>query len=245
MDGRFSTSEPLNAVILAGGLGTRLRSVLTDLPKCMAPVCGKPFLHYLLSYVSRFPFSKVVLSVGYLPETIFDWIDKNAGAFPFTIEYAVEETPLGTGGGVKKALGKCDSETVAVLNGDTYYNINMDAFCDAHEAGGKPISLSLKPMQDFDRYGNVEMNADGLVIGFCEKKYCKQGLVNGGVYLLNRKGLLDSMPEKFSFETDFLQPQATMGKVNGFVNDAYFIDIGIPVDYERANREFENFETLV
>ena len=244
MDGKFSTSEPLNAIIPAGGLGTRLRSVVNSLPKCMAPVCGKPFLHYLLHYVARFPVSKVVLSVGYLREVIFDWVEKNEKAFPFAIDYAIEETPLGTGGGVKKALLGCDTETVLVLNGDTYYNINVNAFYDAHRASKKNISLALKPLCDFDRYGNVELDKNHVVTEFCEKKYCEQGHINGGIYLLKRRGLLDAMPDKFSFESDFLQPQAKKGSVNGFVSDAYFIDIGVPADYERADREFVNFEAL-
>lgn len=244
MAGRFSTNEPLELVVLAGGLGTRLHSVVGDRPKCMAPVCGNPFLYYLLRYVSHFPVRKVVLSVGYLREAVFDWVEENTEAFPFAIEFAVEETPLGTGGGIKKALSQCDSEKVMVLNGDTYYNIDLIAFCDAHEHGEKAISLALKPMCDFERYGNVEINANGLVTGFCEKKFCRKGLINGGVYLLKREGLLDAMPEKFSFETDFLLHQVKKENVNGFVSDAYFIDIGVPEDYERANREFFHFDTL-
>mgnify|MGYP000599991226 CR=1 FL=1 len=102
----------------------------------------------------------------------------------------------------------------------------------------------MKPLCDFDRYGNVELDKNHVVTEFCEKKYCEQGHINGGIYLLKRRGLLDAMPDKFSFESDFLQPQAKKGSVNGFVSDAYFIDIGVPADYERADREFVNFEAL-
>ena len=107
----------MEAIVLAGGLGTRLRSVVSEVPKCMAPVAGKPFLWYLLTYLARYPeVHRVVLSVGYLREVIFEWIASVSGQFPFPIDYAVEEVPLGTGGGIRLALSKCTSDEVLVLN---------------------------------------------------------------------------------------------------------------------------------
>ncbi|HQJ89409.1 MAG TPA: sugar phosphate nucleotidyltransferase, partial [Paludibacteraceae bacterium] len=112
----------MDAIVLAGGLGTRLRSVVSEVPKCMAPVCGKPFLYYLLSYLNKYKeINKVILSVGFLREHIFNWIDENRSQFNFEIDYAIEENPLGTGGGIKLALSKTQAENVLILNGDTFF----------------------------------------------------------------------------------------------------------------------------
>ena len=226
----------MEAIVLAGGLGTRLRSVVQDLPKCMAPVGEEPFLSYIFNWLSRHEITRVVLSVGYLKEAIMDWVSSRE--FPFEIDYAVEETPLGTGGGIRLALSKCRGRKVIVLNGDTFFPVDLDAIpFDA------PITVALKPMKDFDRYGAVVVGPDGLVSEFREKAPVKEGLINGGVYALN--GLdLGSFPEKFSFEKDVLEPLAAKGKVGGWVSDTYFIDIGIPDDYARAQTELPQYRAL-
>ena len=182
----------MEAIVLAGGLGTRLRSVVHDLPKCMAPVSGDPFLSYVLDWLSNYKITRVVLSVGYLKESIMDWVRRQD--YPFQIDYAVEETPLGTGGGIKLALSKCKDRKVVVVNGDTFFPVDLDAIpFDA------PITVALKPMKDFDRYGAVELSAEGLVTAFHEKAPVKEGLISGGVYALN--GLdLGAYPEKFLFK---------------------------------------------
>jgi D-glycero-alpha-D-manno-heptose 1-phosphate guanylyltransferase len=226
----------MEAVVLAGGLGTRLRSVVNDIPKCMAPVSRhpracpgeKPFLSYILEWLSSYEITRVVLSVGYLKECIMDWASTQD--FPFQIDYAVENEPLGTGGGIKLALSKCRERKVIVVNGDTFFPVDLDAIpFDA------PVTVALKPMKDFDRYGAVELSA-GQVLAFHEKAPCKEGLINGGVYAVN--GLdLSYLPEKFSFEKDVLEPLAAKGMVGGWVSDTYFIDIGIPDDYSRAQTE--------
>lgn len=224
-------------IILAGGLGTRLRSVVNDVPKCMAPVAGKPFLWYLLKYLSHFDVERVVLSVGYLRDVIIDWIDENGYEFPFGFDYAIETTPLGTGGGIKLALGKCFSSDVIVLNGDTFFNVDLDELYGQHRLYPASITLALKPMECFDRYGNVRVN-NNLIVDFEEKKYCDKGLINGGVYVINRlENLFNGLPDRFSFETNVLQPQCVKGNLYGIVQNGYFIDIGIPEDYERANTE--------
>ena len=231
----------MEAVVLAGGLGTRLRSVVQDMPKCMAPVVGEPFLSYVLDWLSSFEITRVVLSVGYLKESIMEWVA--ARDYPFEIDYAVEETPLGTGGGIKLALSKCRERKVIVVNGDTFFPVDLDAIpFDA------PITVALKPMTDFDRYGAVSVAPDligGLtrVVAFHEKAPVHKGLINGGVYALN--GLdLSSFPEKFSFEKDVLEPLAASGQVGGWVSDSYFIDIGIPEDYARAQTELPQYRAL-
>ena len=228
----------MEAVILAGGLGTRLRSVVSEVPKCMAPVDGKPFLQYMLEWLSRFDVSHVVLSVGYLREVIFAFIDSRE--WPFEISYAVEEEPLGTGGGIRLALTKCREDRVIVLNGDTFFNVDLKALTFA-----APVTLALKPMRNFDRYGAVDL-AGGLVTGFHEKTACTEGLINGGVYALVRSRLdLAFYPGRFSFEKDLLEPLAAARLVAGQVQEGYFIDIGIPEDYTRAQRELPEIRAVL
>ena len=228
----------MEAVILAGGLGTRLRSVVSEVPKCMAPVDGKPFLQYMLEWLSRYDVSHVVLSVGYLREVIFSFMDSRA--WPFEISYAVEEEPLGTGGGIRLALTKCREDRVIVLNGDTFFDVDLDAL-----SFSAPVTLALKPMRDFDRYGAVDWNGE-LVTGFHEKAACAEGLINGGVYALVRSQLdFAFYPKRFSFEKDLLEPLADAHLVAGQVQDGYFIDIGIPEDYARAQRELPEIQAVL
>ena len=228
----------MEAVILAGGLGTRLRSVVSEIPKCMAPVAGKPFLQYQLEWLSRFGCTHVVLSVGYLKDVIFRFMESRP--WPFEVSYAVEEEPLGTGGGIRLALQKCRGRKVYVLNGDTFFNVDLPALPFA-----APVTLALKPMRDFDRYGAVDFDGD-LVTGFREKEACAEGLINGGVYAIDRTSLdMALYPRKFSFERDVLVPLADYGLVAGQVQGGYFIDIGIPEDYARAQRELPEIQAVL
>ena len=232
----------MEVIILAGGLGTRLRSVVADVPKCMAPVAGKPFLWYLLKYLTRYPVNRVILSVGYLREVIFDWIKENKQEFPFEFDYAIEEEPLGTGGGIKLALSKANDPDVIILNGDTFFDVDLDALCQCHNSSEKNITLALKLMRNFNRYGTVSLDTTSeTIVSFNEKQYCDEGLINGGVYVINRNALLfEGLPDKYSFETAVLEPQCTVRNLQGIVQDGYFIDIGIPEDYDKANDEFPN-----
>ena len=228
----------MEAIILAGGLGTRLRSVVSEVPKCMAPVDGRPFLQYMLEWLSRYDVSHVVLSVGYLKEVIFSFMDSRA--CPFEISYAVEEEPLGTGGGIRLALTKCREDRVIVLNGDTFFDVDLDALSFT-----APVTLALKPMRNFDRYGAVDWDGE-LVTGFHEKAACAEGLINGGVYALVRSQLdFAFQPKRFSFEKDLLEPLAAAHLVAGQVQDGYFIDIGIPEDYARAQRELPEIQAVL
>lgn len=219
----------MDAVILAGGLGTRLRSSVPDRPKCMADVGGKPFLAYLLEGIAADNVDRVVLSVGYKREWIQQWMEGKT--WPFRVDYAIEEEPLGTGGGLRLALAHCRSEEVLVLNGDTLFNVDVSALLE----GDAPVTLALKRMQDFDRYGAVETDPDGRIQTFHEKDFCADGLINGGVYLVRRSRLdLSGFPKRFSFEKDVLE--ASPGRFRGVEQDGWFIDIGIPEDYERAQQ---------
>jgi D-glycero-alpha-D-manno-heptose 1-phosphate guanylyltransferase len=257
----------MEVIILAGGLGTRLRSVVTDVPKCMAPVAGKPFLGWLLEWLARFPVTRVVLSVGYKREVIQEYVD--ARDWPFQTDYAVEETPLGTGGGIRLALSHCTEDRVFVLNGDTFFNADLERLVFS-----APVTVALKPMRDFDRYGAVTVQRSTAgptasenyfsgrypknqfpeaftdltfqITAFREKAPCREGLINGGVYAIDRSRLnLSALPEKFSFEKEVLEPMALKGEVAGQVSDGYFIDIGIPEDYARAQREIPEFQAVL
>lgn len=233
----------MEVIILAGGLGTRLRSVVSELPKCMAPVAGKPFLWYLLKYLARYDVTRVILSVGYLREVIIRWIDKVGDEFPFSFDYAIEEEPLGTGGGIKLALEKVTGERAFILNGDTFFDVNLMQLYDTHVIGKKAITLALKPMRRFDRYGIVNMEPiTGTILSFSEKKYCEEGLINGGVYVISKNApIFEGLGKKFSFETAVLEPQCVKHQLQGVVQDGFFIDIGIPEDYKRVQEEMPNF----
>ena len=236
----------MEVIILAGGLGTRLRSVVSEVPKCMAPIAGKPFLWYLLQYLKRYDVTHLILSVGYLREVIFEWIEQNRKELPFDIDYAVEETPLGTGGGIRLAMQMVRGDSAIILNGDTFFDVDLNslsAHCDRRHPEAQ-LAMALKPMQHFDRYGTVVTDGDGRILEFREKRPCEEGLINGGVYWL--RNTPDSRPQslfyqlsgKFSFETEVLAKHCgPEGCLRGLVQDGYFIDIGIPEDYRRAEQE--------
>lgn len=232
----------MEVIILAGGFGTRLRSVVREVPKCMASVAGKPFLWYLLKYLTRYDVSKVILSLGYLRGIVIEWIEEVKDEFPFSFDCAIEEEPLGTGGGIRLALSKASTNDVVVLNGDTFFDVNLNELMEAHRLYPSAVTLALKPMRDFERYGRVFINrVDNRIIAFKEKEYCKEGLINGGVYVINRlEPVFEGHPQKFSFETAVLEPQCKLGNLFGVVQNGYFIDIGIPEDYHKADYEFVN-----
>ena len=224
------------AIILAGGLGTRLRSVVADLPKCMAPVAGKPFLHYVIQYLQKEGVDKFIFSVGYKYKAIEEFIQEQYPALD--AEFSVEEEPLGTGGAIKLSCGKATEKNVLVLNGDTMFSVRLDKLSHFHSKHNADCTLSLKPMNNFDRYGVVELNKDHSIALFKEKQFYEIGLINGGIYALNAENFLqEETPDKFSFEKDYLEKYFQQRKMYGLVQDEYFIDIGIPEDYNRANKE--------
>jgi D-glycero-alpha-D-manno-heptose 1-phosphate guanylyltransferase len=234
------------AIVLAGGLGTRLRSAVPDLPKCMAPVNGKPFIGWVIDYFRAQGIEKFIFSLGYRHEVIEQYIHTQY-AYPAhepatAFSFSVEQHPLGTGGGIRLACEKTTEKNVLVLNGDTLFKVYVQELAAFHEAHHAACTLSLKPMQDFDRYGVVSLREDGSVLEFKEKQFYKEGLINGGVYVINPASLLaKGLPEAFSFEKDYLEqylaPKAGGHEIYGIVQNEYFIDIGIPADYERAQQE--------
>ena len=225
----------MECVVLAGGKGTRLRSVVSDLPKCMAPVAGRPFLAWLLDDLREAGFDHIILSLGYKHEAVEAWVASRPDRDSITC--VVEEEPLGTGGGVRLALRQAREDAVFILNGDTFFGVDYPAMQAFHRQSGAQATLALKPLRDFDRYGEVTLDGEGRITAFREKRPCAEGLINGGVYLLQR-GALAEMPERFSLEKDYFEPKAVSAALAGFQSEGYFIDIGIPADYARAQRDF-------
>jgi D-glycero-alpha-D-manno-heptose 1-phosphate guanylyltransferase len=226
----------MEAIILAGGLGTRLRPRVADRPKPMAEIAGKPFLAWLLEYLAGQGVASAILSVGYRGAMI----EKHFGAdyAGLALRYVVEETPLGTGGAIRLALAQSCADPVFVLNGDTMLCVDYRAMHAAHRRrGAAAATMALRRVADAGRYGAVELSGDR-VTGFAASGGTGPGLINSGVYLVPAGFFGGSdLPRVFSFERDFLPLAVGEGRVAGFVTDAWFIDIGVPEDYDRAQRE--------
>ncbi len=226
------------AIILAGGMGTRLRSVIADVPKPMASVANKPFLTYLLLQLSKTQVKKVKLSVGYKNEVIRQYFGNRFKHLELT--YVVEKEPLWTGGGIRLAAEVCASDSVFVLNGDTYFDVDLKNMLNVHVTNQNGMTIALKEMVDVTRYGMVEQE-NKRIVGFSEKSIKpRTGLINGGIYCIDRNTFLAAtQPEKFSMEVDYMAKRVDEIAIMGFESTGYFIDIGIPEDYKKANTYFE------
>lgn len=224
------------AIILAGGLGTRLKETVPDLPKCMAPVAGRPFLFYVINYLRSQGIEKFIFSLGYKHEVIEEYLSAN---FPsLNYQCSIETEPLGTGGAILLACSKATEKHVVVANGDTLYKAQLHDAAIFHTHHMAECTLLLKPMTNFDRYGVVETDSEKLVTSFKEKQYFKEGNINGGLYMLDTGRFMDEeFPQKFSFEKDYLEKFYNRRRIYGMKDSSYFIDIGIPEDYNRAQTE--------
>lgn len=228
----------MEAIILAGGLGTRLQGVIGAYPKCMAPVNGQPFLAYLFEYLGRQKCTRVILSLGYKHKVITDWIEDQDTLFE--VDCVIEEEPLGTGGGILAAMEMAETDDVAIVNGDTMFKVDLAQQLAFHRSKNAETTLALKKMKQFDRYGIVNTDAPGTITSFEEKQYRDEGMINGGVYFINRERFLArNLPDKFSFEKDYLEKFVKEKKFYGFESDSYFIDIGVPTDYDTAQIDFK------
>jgi D-glycero-alpha-D-manno-heptose 1-phosphate guanylyltransferase len=226
------------AIILAGGLGTRLRSVVEDVPKCLAPINGIPFLEYVIDYADGAGIEHIIFSVGYKKELIQQYID--AQDYDFKVSYCIEASPLGTGGAIKKSMSLASTDQVLVLNGDTLYEYDVEKLWEKQEFGFGDCTLCLKPMQTFERYGSVICNQQHKIISFKEKQFIEKGFINTGVYAIDRERFLqEKLPAKFSFEKDYLEAKVNTHNFLGLINDNYFIDIGIPEDFAKAQIELK------
>lgn len=221
------------AIVLAGGFGTRLAHVVPDVCKPMAPVAGRPFLRFIMDQLAAAGVERVVVADGYRREQIEGFF--GTGYRGMDIVYSPEETPLFTGGAVKQALARCEGDWVFVMNGDTWLDVDfaaMEAVAEDAPEGVKVV-VAVKRMRGFERYGTVGVDAAGAITAFHEKRPCTDGLINAGVYLV-RRDALDAMPAKFSLENDWFERVVTDGALHACVCEGDFIDIGVPEDYERA-----------
>lgn len=221
----------MEVIILTGGKGTRLQSKINDRPKTMADVNSIPFLQYTLDYLEQFNINKVILAVGYKKE----YIEQYFGNQYKNIEiiYSEEEESLGTGGAIKQAIQKCKEENIIVMNGDVYSKIDFKQMYNQHIKENPTITIAVKEMEKFDRFGVVHFEND-IITKFEEKRYVEKGFMNVGIYVLNRNIFENKIEEKsFSFENDYLNKYVSIDKFKPYIYDGEFIDIGIPEDYEK------------
>lgn len=221
------------AIVLAGGFGTRLAHVVPDVCKPMAPVAGRPFLRFVMDQLAANGVERAVVADGYRKEQIEDYF----GGFyrGMDVVYSPEDEPLFTGGAVKQALTRCEGDWMFVMNGDTWLDVDfgaMEAVADKAPETVKAV-IAVKRMRDFERYGTVDVDASGMITAFHEKRPCAEGLINAGVYLIRRDALA-SMPRKFSLENDWFEKVVSSGVLRAVECDGDFIDIGVPEDYELA-----------
>jgi D-glycero-alpha-D-manno-heptose 1-phosphate guanylyltransferase len=221
----------MEAIVLAGGFGTRLRQVVTDVPKPMAPIAGRPFLEILLGELAQKGFSRVVLSLGFMAEKISSHFGPRFAGL--NLAYVMEDTPLGTGGATRLATTACAQDHVFVFNGDTYLDLEVDLLERQWQAKRHPIVVG-RQVPDTTRYGRLVVDGDR-IISFAEKGIAGPGLINAGCYVLATDALAQfPLNQTFSIETDYLVPEVARATVDVFVTEGVFIDIGIPEDYARA-----------
>lgn len=221
----------MEAIVLAGGFGTRLREVVPDLPKPMAPIAGRPFLEILLASLSKKGFKRVVLSLGFMSDKIINHFGNQY--LGMELVYEVESSPLGTGGAVRASLARCVSDHAFVFNGDTYLDLEVTDLEQLWKTTHNP-AIVVREVPETSRFGRVLVE-NGRVSYFLEKGMSGPGTINAGCYLLP-KHLLDQfeLGKNFSLEADFFLTAIKQQQFNGFVTQGLFIDIGVPDDYDRA-----------
>jgi D-glycero-alpha-D-manno-heptose 1-phosphate guanylyltransferase len=222
-------------IILAGGLGTRLQSVVADKPKVLARVGEHPFLYYVFSYLHKQGIKKIVLAVSHQREQVIAYAD--TWKERFEIVYSIEAEPLGTGGAIRQAVMDLPDEQVIIVNGDTFFPIDLNDLSNKHKLSSESdLTIALKPMTNFNRYGVVHIDVDNNITAFSEKEPRLEGNINGGIYALRTACLKEFIfPAKFSFEKDFMETHVNILYFKAFAYSDYFIDIGIPEDYAIAN----------
>lgn len=230
----------MEAIVLAGGFGTRLRNVVPDVPKPMAPIAGRPFLEILLATLASKGFTRVVLSLGFMAEKIIEHFGERYAGLDMVFE--VESQPLGTGGAIRAAMARCMEDHVFVFNGDTYLDVEVDQIERLWQTNRRPV-IVVREVPDVARFGSVSMLC-GRILRFLEKGNHGAGLINAGCYVMPR-GVLDHFPieQPFSLETEFFAPNLQRMRVDGFVTHGHFIDIGVPEDYARAQKELAGLLT--
>lgn len=232
----------MEAIILAGGFGTRLQTVVSDVPKSMALINGRPFLEYLFDYLIGQGIERVVLSVGYKREIISSHFGNRYRSLE--LDYAVEEEPMGTGGGIRFSFWRIKGSRAVVMNGDSIFRMDIQALLKAHIAKKADASLALRKLANTGRYGRVTLNRQRRITGFEEKnENAGPGLINAGVYVLEKTFLMDpQFRGKFSIEKDCFEKYFGIARMFGYPAEGYFLDIGIPEDFNKAQHEFAGFK---
>jgi len=232
----------MEALILAGGLGTRLQNVVNDVPKSMASILGKPFLEYQFNYLKKYGVTKIIMAVGYKKEAIQDYFGDNYCGID--IEYSIEQEQLGTGGAIVNAINHIVEEEFFVLNGDTLFDIDLNEMKKLYHDKQCDIVIALREVDDVSRYGAVSIDECNKIDGFFEKnKKSGDGLINGGIYLIKRRWFVERASKgKFSIEKDVFEKEYLHSKFYALSFNNYFLDIGIPEDYDRAQQEFKRFK---
>jgi len=226
----------MKVVILAGGLGTRLGKITETIPKPMVPVADKPFLQFLLDYLIKQGISEVILCVSYKWELIESFFGTSYKGLD--ISYSVEEDRLGTGGALKKVFEEFQLESAIILNGDTIFFADLALFKLQHDRNESLISIGVKPVDDTGRYGSLNIDNDRIV-SFKEKGGVGPGYINAGIYLIDVKLFKAfDLPDVFSLEIDLIMPNINKISPLAVIFDTYFLDIGVPLDYERAQVEY-------
>jgi len=229
--------KKIDSIIMVGGLGTRLREVVPDLPKPMVSINGKPFLDIILSLLNKCgSIERVILAVGYMADKIIERYEKSS-EYSFEILFSVEEKFLGTGGAIKNALKYTETNNVLVLNGDSFVEVDLYDFLKKHLQTNADMTIVLKELKNTNRYGSVKIDEDNKITCFEEKKTgLSKGLINAGVYMI-KKTLFDSIKEQtvISLEKELL-PVFIKKDVFGYIGKGKFIDIGIPETYRMADK---------
>jgi D-glycero-alpha-D-manno-heptose 1-phosphate guanylyltransferase len=228
----------LSVAVLAGGLGTRLRSVISDRPKALAEIHGCPFLAYLLDQLSATGSSSIVLCTGHFGQQIEETFGETYGNL--RISYSQESRRLGTGGALRLARRHLTSDPVLVMNGDSFCAADLQGFWNWHCARSSKATMLLTQVPDTQRYGSVKLDSHGAVIQFSEKgQGAVSGFINAGVYLLSRQ-VIDSIPEdaEVSLEYDVFPNLVPRGLLQGYPDWGAFLDIGTPEDFAAAEEFF-------
>lgn len=222
----------MQALILAGGLGTRLKSIVNDRPKPMILINNIPFLEILINRLKNQDICHIIIAVGYKCKSIIDYF-KDGSNFGVSIKYSIENTLLGTGGAIKNAMSLIECSQLLVLNGDTFFDLDYNEMSRFHNNNSSCLTIALKETEDLQRYGSVKLDGDNRVIDFCEKNNgLLSSYINGGSYIFN-KNLIDDIEgnKKISLEKDILPKIINCSFTYGFVSTNYFRDIGVPEDY--------------
>lgn len=223
----------MDAIILTGGKGTRLKSKIKDIPKTMADINGIPFLEYTLNWLNRERIENVILAVGYKKEYIKNYFGE--GYKGIKIIYSEEDEPLGTGGAIKKALERSNNNNIIVMNGDVLARVNLLEMYKKHIKTNATMSIAIKEMKDINRFGTVKIRNDNRIIEFNEKKFSSRGYINAGVYIMKKDIFNNKInQESFSLEDEYLAKYVAVDKIYAYKYDGNFIDIGVPEDYEKV-----------